>query len=142
MYLSEKTGSWIKLFEALLDGRGTDAPADTEIKRWEYWGERILVLTDSILPGERSFLIDLLRLDWCPHSNSQRYPDFIEYTDISKMNKLKKDACKKASAEYPDFTKSELKRSILFIPESGAPLPELSIKLFVRHQKKIIRIPG
>ncbi len=140
IYLSEKLGRWIFLFEALLNGTGAEGPADTGIKRWEYWGQRIFNLVKTELPDELPYLIDLLRLDWCPFANSQRYPGFIEYTAISEMNLLKITACKIASERYPDFTKSELKRSILFIPESRRGLTELTKKLFVRHRKRIIQI--
>ncbi len=141
IYLAEKAAGWTTLFEALLNGTGNEGPATTETRRWEHWGLRILNMARAALPDEQTYIIDLLRLDWCRFANSQRYPDFIEYSDVPVMNALKKEACKTAAEKFPEFTKSELKRSILFVPESKGEHPELTRTLFIRHRKEIIQIP-
>ncbi len=140
-FLAEKYCGWFRLLEDILSGKGSDTPADTEIKRWEYWGERLLKTAETAPAEELQYIIDLLRLDWCPFANSQRYPQFIEYRNTQAINNMKKEVSQTVLKNFPEVTKSELKRAILFIPESHNNREKLKPQLFVRHLKKIINIP-
>ena len=137
--LAENDGGWFSLFDSLSAGKsaenrfGSETP-DLSCRRWEYWGQILFNYARLITPTEMTRITELLRLDWCPFANSQRYPSFIEYNDTKIIDEMKRKACIKIGAEHPELKKSELKRSILFIPESGshAEPQVLYGQLFVR----------
>ena len=130
-FLAQKTGSWFGFFESLLNG----AP-DFDCRRWDYWGRIIFEFTKKFFPESEAPATDLLRFDWCPFAGAQHYPGFIKYADDKSMNRLKTEACLKVQTEHPELKKSELKRAILFVPESeksSALLPGGNV-LFVKHE--------
>lgn len=127
-HLRKLTGSWHSLFDKLLN----NGNFDLNCKRWEYWGEHLLKISDQNPEGDTVLIKDLLRLDWCPFANSQRHPDFIRHENQDEMNRLKTEACIKIGSLHPELKKSELKRAILFIPECSENLPVAGSRLFVR----------
>lgn len=137
-FLAERAGGWYSLFSGIETGRLLDAEPEYINRRWEYWGLVLYKAAERIFrdfSGSKSEAVmkDLLRFDWCPFAAAQRYPDFIQYPAEDDMHGRKTAACRILRETHPSISKGELKRSILFIPESGTELlPKTSAVLVVR----------
>ena len=133
-YTAGKIGGWHRLFTGLLEDR--ESP-NLNCRQWKYWGERLYTLGSKTEGVNTAFLTDLLRLDWCPFSSSQYYPDFITYSSPKQVSKLKSLAVTELKKRYPELRTHELRRAILFIPESDCGFPAESMKFFIRTDDKL-----
>ncbi|MDC7225721.1 MAG: DUF4080 domain-containing protein [Spirochaetales bacterium] len=131
-----KTGGWYRLFSKLLE-------PEPSLSRtgWEYWGQMLFEIAEATQPGA-SVIKDLLRFDWCFYAKAQRYPAYIDYENTDEIYRKKTVACRKIGSLHPEIRKSELKRSIIFIPESEEPVnPADRAYLFVRTAGKLQKFP-
>ncbi len=108
------TGSLYRFFTSFL----SEMNLEIECRRWDYWGEKILLWIDEYYPEERRGIIDLLRLDWCPFAKAQYFPGCIGYSDSKKIMQGRKAAGAYLYRNISGVKKSEINRAILFLPES------------------------
>lgn len=94
------------------------SPENRSTKQWSTLGESLLKLTEEKYPKKRDHIIDLLRLDWCPHSSGQNFPPFIRIPGDQSIKELRRKLYPYFEERIKDFSRREYNRSILFDPLS------------------------
>ena len=113
------------------------APADQTIKRWPVLGETLLKYAQKFFPGDKGYITDLLRLDWCPYASAQNYPPFLRIDDGETIKISRRKAFDYFSEHHPGFTRRGFNHSILFIPKTNRLKAELSCEgiLFYKENR-------
>ncbi len=104
---------------------------DLECRRWDYWGERLLMWCRENFPERELEVVDSLRLDWCPLARAHHYPAFLAYPREWDLLKLKKDLTPRIRELLPEAQIGDINKAILFIPR-GARMPRDRALVFLR----------
>lgn len=123
---------------------------DLKTKNWKKNGLKLMQFTNKKFPDLKNFFLDCLKWDWCLQAKSHYYPEFLrselnvkakqigyEYLNSHKV----KDKIKLGNLE---FTVSDLKRTIFFMPISEEfkqkNLPTSEIIFFVNGKSFTLKV--
>ena len=123
---------------------------DLKTKNWQKNGLNLMQFTNKKFPDLKNLFLDCLRWDWCLQAKSHYYPEFLrcdadakakqvgyEYLNSHKV----KDKIKLGNLE---FTVSDLKRAIFFMPRSEEfkqkNIPTSGINIFVSGKSFTLNI--
>ena len=122
-YLIPKFKSSFIFFNQLLDFLKTNN-FDLHTKNWQKNGVELIQFANIKFPDQIDFFFDCLRWDWCLQAKSHYYPEFLRSELNVKAKQIGKKLLNsqkiigKMKLKNIEFTISDLKRAIYFIPAS------------------------
>lgn len=117
---------------------------DLHTKNWQKNGLKLLQFANEKFPDLKKLFFDCLKWDWCLQAKSHYYPEFLR-SDLNNMAKKigyeylnSHKIINKIKLDKIEFTVSDLKKTIYFIPGSKifkqTYLPKSEIACFINSK--------
>lgn len=111
------------------------SPENRVTKQWPELAKSLLLLGEGEIEGGRDYLMDLLRLDWCPHASGQAYPPLLRREEDGEINVIRRNGYPLFKKMIEGFSNRDYKRSILYVPSSqGMKDRRKEMTLFYRRE--------